>query len=43
MLRYEGPVDPITRLRHGEGTYRYSNKYFTYRGNYEQGVKQGAG
>lgn len=38
---YEGPVDPVTRLRHGFGTYRYPNKFFTYTGNFNQGVKEG--
>lgn len=40
---YEGPVDPVTRLRHGFGTYRYPNKFFTYVGNFNQGVKEGEG
>jgi hypothetical protein len=38
-----GPVDPATRLRHGQGTYRYPNKFFTFEGNYHQGVKEGRG
>lgn len=36
-------MDPVTRMRHGVGTYRYPNKFFTYEGNYNQGVKEGQG
>lgn len=26
--RYEGDIDPPSKLRHGYGTYQYPNKYF---------------
>lgn len=30
-------------LRHGTGTYRYANSYFTYEGSWHKGVKHGKG
>lgn len=39
--RYVGDIDPVTKLRHGEGTYTYQeNRFFQYQGSYENGVKQ---
>ena len=26
--RYVGGIDPVTKLRHGQGTYTYTNPYF---------------
>ena len=26
--RYVGDIDPVTKLRHGQGTYTYTNPYF---------------
>ena len=34
-------MDPITKLRHGKGTYAYPNKFFQYDGEWQNGVKQG--
>ena len=36
-------MDPITKLRHGKGTYSYPNKCFQYNGDWENGVKHGHG
>jgi hypothetical protein len=38
-----GDLDPVTKLRHGEGVYTYENPYFQYKGRYENGTKQGPG
>ena len=39
--RYVGDIDPVTKLRHGEGTYTYSeNPFFQYQGTYQNGIKQ---
>ena len=40
---YEGERDPKTKLRHGQGTYHYPNKFFTYQGQYWDGIKHGKG
>lgn len=38
--RYVGQIDPVTKLRQGEGTYTYhENPYFQYQGSYHKGVK----
>jgi len=41
--RYAGEVDPVTGLRNGKGRYKYSNLYFTYDGQWEDGMKHGYG
>ena len=28
--RYVGNIDPVTKLRHGQGCYTYTNPYFQY-------------
>jgi len=28
--RYVGDIDPVTKLRHGYGTYTYPNTFFQY-------------
>ena len=39
--RYVGDIDPVTKLRHGQGTYTYQeNPFFQYQGSYECGIKQ---
>lgn len=38
-----GDLDPLTKLRHGKGTYQYPNKFFQYDGEWQNGVKQGKG
>lgn len=38
-----GDLDPITKLRHGKGTYTYPNGFFQYDGEWADGVKQGRG
>lgn len=39
--RYVGDIDPVTKLRHGFGTYTYQeNPYFQYQGAYDNGIKQ---
>ena len=38
-----GQVSPETGLRHGTGTYRYSNPFFTYEGDWVDGQKHGQG
>lgn len=40
---YVGEVNPHSGLRHGTGTYKYSNPYFTYEGEWENGKKHGQG
>ena len=30
-------------MRHGQGTYTYPNKYFTYTGSWDNGIKHGKG
>ena len=41
--RYIGGIDPVTGLRNGHGTYKYSNPYFTYEGEWVDGLKHGNG
>jgi hypothetical protein len=39
--RYVGDIDPVTKLRHGDGTYTYQeNPFFQYQGSYDHGIKQ---
>jgi hypothetical protein len=38
-----GDLDPVTKLREGQGVYTYDNPYFQYKGDYQRGVKQGQG
>ena len=38
-----GDIDPVTKLRHGEGVYTFPNQFLQYKGQYEHGVKQGYG
>lgn len=33
--RYVGGVDPVSKLRHGQGTYTYTNPFFQYQGEYD--------
>lgn len=41
--RYVGDIDPVTKLRHGQGTYTYhENNFFQYQGYYDNGIKQTA-
>ena len=40
---YVGGVDYETKLRHGEGTYTYQNRFFQYTGDWEYGAKHGKG
>jgi len=39
--RYVGKIDPITKQRHGEGTYYYKdeNPCFQYQGHWQNGIK----
>jgi len=41
--RYVGNIDPVTKLRDGQGCYTYTNPYFQYQGSFEQGKKTGEG
>ena len=41
--RYVGDIDPVTKLRHGQGTYTYTNPYFQYQGTFVNGTKTGEG
>ena len=41
--RYVGDIDPVTKLRHGQGTYTYTNQYFQYQGTFVNGTKTGEG
>lgn len=41
--RYVGQIDPETKLRQGRGVYTYSNAYFQYHGEWQNGVKHGKG
>ena len=41
--RYEGQVDPVTKLRVGQGTYTFSNPFFQYQGGWLDGKKHGNG
>ena len=38
-----GDLDPVTKLRHGQGVYTYENSYFQYKGEYDNGQKHGNG
>lgn len=40
---YTGDKIPQTSIPHGTGTYVYKNKYFTYNGEWVNGVKHGRG
>ncbi len=40
---YKGQVKDKTLVRHGQGTYTYPNKYFTYKGSWDEGIKHGKG
>lgn len=41
--RYVGGIDPVTKLRHGQGCYTYTNPYFQYQGTFDNGKKTGEG
>ena len=41
--RYVGEISAETKLRHGKGKYKYPNPYFTYEGDWVDGVKDGQG
>ena len=41
LTRSVGDIDPVTKLREGQGVYTYENSYFQYHGQYQGGVKQG--
>ena len=41
--RYQGDIDPKTKLRQGKGTYTYTNTYFQYQGEWNGGKKHGQG
>eukprot|EP00347_Sterkiella_histriomuscorum_P017342 403349752 len=41
--RYFGQIDPVTKLRNGEGIYTYENAFFQYKGQWLNGVKHGYG
>ena len=41
--RYVGDLDPVTKLRHGEGVYTFENPFFQYKGQYVNGTKEGQG
>ncbi|CAD8176448.1 unnamed protein product [Paramecium pentaurelia] len=41
--RYKGEFQPLNKVRHGFGTYIYENSFFTYEGQWENGIKQGQG
>ena len=43
MQDYDGEVDYETKLRHGKGTFNFSNHFFQYTGDWEFGVKHGKG
>ena len=38
-----GDIDPVTKLRNGNGVYTFENPYFQYKGEYVEGQKQGKG
>lgn len=40
--RFVGDIDPVTKLRNGQGCYTYieENPFFQYQGGFENGVKQ---
>jgi hypothetical protein len=38
-----GNIDPVTKLRHGQGTYTYQeNTFFQYQGHWNTGIKETA-
>ena len=37
--RYVGQIDPVTKLRQGQGTYTYPNSLYQYQGFYKDGRK----
>lgn len=41
--RYVGGIDEVTGLRQGQGSYKYSNPYFKYEGEWVNGYKHGNG
>lgn len=41
LKRYVGDIDPVTKLRNGQGVYTFENPYFQYKGDYVNGQKQG--
>lgn len=43
VQRYVGDIDPVTKLRCGEGVYTYENQFFQYKGQWENGIKSGTG
>ena len=38
-----GDLDPVTKLREGQGVYTFENPFFQYKGDYVKGVKHGQG
>ena len=41
--RYVGDIDPVTKLRNGQGCYTYTNPFFQYQGTFDNGKKTGEG
>jgi len=41
--RYVGSIDPVTKLREGQGCYTYTNPFFQYQGDFKEGRKHGEG
>ncbi|CAD8097979.1 unnamed protein product [Paramecium sonneborni] len=41
--RYKGEYQALNKVRHGFGTYIYENSFFTYEGQWVNGVKEGQG
>ena len=41
--RYQGGIDPATKLRSGTGTYTYTNPFLQYQGEWLNGKKHGHG
>ena len=39
--RYVGQIDPVSKLRQGNGCYTFTNPFFQYQGNYDNGKKNG--
>ena len=37
--RYIGDIDPKTKLRHGNGLYKYPNTFFEYQGQWQNNIK----
>jgi hypothetical protein len=38
-----GDLDPVTKLRNGDGVYTFENPFFQYKGQYVNGTKEGQG